>query len=136
MLGRVLALASAVFLLALGGCSNEPAVVEVSGTATHKGEPVPNLLVTFQPAGGRPSWGITDAQGKFTLEYTAQKKGAMVGTHSVSAVYRAGSPEDEMSGKGMTPAVKAVQAKYGDATSTPMKVEIKQVEKNLELKFD
>lgn len=136
MRGRVLAVVSAVVALMTTGCSNEPRVVEVSGTATHKGQPVPNLLVTFQPVGGRPSWGITDAQGKFTLEYTAKQKGAMVGTHSVSAVYRAATPDDEISGKGLTPAVKAVQTKYGDSVNTPMKVEIKQSESNLELKFD
>ncbi len=135
MRGRVLVGVSAVVLF-VAGCSNEPRVVEVSGVATHNGQPVPNLLVTFQPDGGRPSWGITNAEGKFTLEYTATEKGAMVGHHGVSAVYRAGTPDDEMSGKGQTAAVKAVQAKYGDSAKSPMRVEIKQPEKNLELKFD
>ncbi len=136
MRGRVSAAVAAVALLVAVGCSNEPRVVEVSGVATHAGQPVPNLLVTFEPDGGRPSWGITNAEGKFTLEYTATEKGAMMGSHKVTAVFRAGSPDDEMAGKGMTPAVKAVQAKYGDATNTPMRVAITQPEKNLELKFD
>jgi hypothetical protein len=135
MRARVFLLFSLV-VVCVAGCSNEPRVVEVSGVALYEGKPVPNLLITFEPDGGRPSWGITSAEGRFTLEYTATEKGAMVGTHKVTAVYRAATPDDEMSGKGQTPAVKAVQAKYGDAAKTPMRLEIKQPEKNLELKFD
>jgi hypothetical protein len=122
--------------LIVTGCSSGPRVVAVSGVATHKGKPVPNLLLTFQPAGGRPSWGITDAQGRFTLEYDANTKGAMVGSHTVSAIYRAATPDDEMSGKGNTAEVRAVQAKYSDSIKSPMKIEITKAEENLELKFD
>jgi hypothetical protein len=132
-------LAALAFLLAgvfvTAGCSSGPKIVKVSGVATYKGQPVPNLRLNFQPEHGRPSWGDTDANGRFTLEYDAQNKGALVGKHTVSARYQASSPEEEMSGK-VPPSVKVILDKYGDMMNSPLKVEITGPTDNLELKFD
>jgi hypothetical protein len=128
----VLAFALAV----VGGCSNEPRVYSVSGTATRGGKPVPSLLIQFQPASGRPSWGITDAQGKFTLEYTEKIKGAVAGNHAVTAVFRAMTPDEEMKGAGNNKLYGEIAGKYGDVSRTPMKIDITKSESNLELKFD
>jgi hypothetical protein len=135
MRARLIPLACLGVLLAAVGCSKGPNVVKVSGVATHKGQPVPNLRLNFQPDVGRPSWGDTDENGRFTLEYDAQNKGALVGKHTVSAVYQARTPEEEMSGK--VPALaKAVLAKYGDTMNSPLKVDITGPTDNLEVKFD
>ena len=72
-------------LLILNGCGGGPDVVPVAGVLTYKGKPVPNVIVDFMPAGGRPSWGKTDAQGRFQLEYDDKHKGALIGKHKVSA---------------------------------------------------
>jgi hypothetical protein len=122
-------------VLAVVGCDSGPKIVTVSGVATYKGEPLPNLRLNFQPETGRPSWGDTDKNGRFTLEYDAKNKGALVGKHTVSARYQAGSPEEEMSGK-VPPAVKIVTAKYGDSVNSPLKIEITGATDNLEVKFD
>ena len=122
-------------LLAVVGCSKGPNVAKVSGVATHKGQPVPNLRLTFQPDVGRPSWGDTDENGRFTLEYDADNKGALVGKHTVSAAFQASSPEQEMSGK-VPASVRAVTAKYGDSLNSPLKIEITGATENLEVKFD
>jgi hypothetical protein len=70
--------------VAFAGCgdSGRP-VVPVTGTLTHKGQPVPNALVFFAPENGRPSQGPTDAEGHFKLSYTSEKDGAEVGKHKV-----------------------------------------------------
>lgn len=133
---RLIPLAVLGALLAATGCESGPKIVKVAGVATYKGEPVPSLLLNFQPEGGRPSWGVTDANGRFALEYDAQHKGAVVGRHTVSATYRAGTPDEEMGLVKPHPAVKAVTAKYSDSMNSPLKVEIAGPTDNLEVKFD
>jgi hypothetical protein len=79
-------------LLAPAGCNKGgPEVVPVSGVVYVDGKPQPGLHVVFQPLGskenpepGRGSHGITDASGKFTLEYDGTKPGAVVGKHRVA----------------------------------------------------
>ncbi len=45
----------------------------------------PNAIVTFNPdfPGGSNSLGKTDANGKYRLEFSQDRKGAMVGKHLV-----------------------------------------------------
>ena len=135
MRARPIPLALLGGLLAAAGCGGGPKIVKVSGVATHKGQPVPALRITFQPDHGRPSWGDTDENGRFTLEYDAANKGAVVGRHTVSAAFRARTPDEEMSGK-VPPAVRAVTSRYGDTMNSPLKVEITGATDDLEVKFD
>ncbi len=61
------------------GCS-EMTVAPVRGTVTLDGQPLPKASVLFQPeAGGRPSSGVTDENGKYRLSYSMQEEGAEVG---------------------------------------------------------
>jgi hypothetical protein len=135
MLVRVIALVLAV--LGVAGCGESgPKIVKVSGVATYKGDPVPSLLLNFQPEKGRPSWGVTDANGRFTLEYDAKNKGAVVSTHTVSATYRANTPDEEMGVAKRHPAVRPITEKYSDSEKSPLKIDIKGPTDNLEVKFD
>lgn len=62
------------------GCGNEMKVAPVSGTLTLDGEPVEQASVVFEPEeGGRPSFGVTNAQGRYTLAYSRTLNGAEVG---------------------------------------------------------
>jgi len=70
----------------VSGCSGSN-VVTVSGTLTYKGKPVTNAYVHFIPENGRPSMGETDQNGKFTLTYDPQTKGAQLGKHRVWVQY-------------------------------------------------
>lgn len=133
---RPLPLAALGALLVFAGCSSGPKIVKVSGVATHKGVPVPSLRINFQPEQGRPSWGDTDANGRFTLEYDASNMGAVLGRHTVSAAHQPGSPDEEMGLVKPHPAIKSVTAKYSDMWNSPLKVEITGPTDNLELKFD
>ncbi len=85
---RPIAFACLGIMLAVTGCDSGPKLVKISGVATHNGQPVPNLRITFQPEKGRPSMGDTDDKGKFTLKYDPEHDGAVVGTHTVTAAYR------------------------------------------------
>lgn len=133
---RLVPAAVAAVLLAAVGCDSGPKVVKISGVATHKGEPVPSLLITFMPDNGRPSWGITDKDGRYSLEYDEQQKGAVVGMHTVSAKFRPNTPEEELGMVKPHPATKAVGAKYGDEVKSPMKIDVTAANDNLDLKFD
>ena len=58
----------------ISGCGDGgPRVVPVTGTVTRNGKPVPNLFINFMPEAGRPSWGHSDEQGQFTLEYDRER---------------------------------------------------------------
>ena len=133
---RLPVLAGLGAMLLAAGCSDGPKIVEVSGTATHQGKPVPNLLVNFEPENGRSSWGVTDQNGRFTLEYDATRKGAVVGTHHVTAMYRATGIEDEVGKSKETAAHKAIQVKYGDPQVSQLKIPITKATSSLELKLD
>lgn len=68
------------------GCSSrgdQPELGTVTGTITLDGQPLAGVAVVFQPDNGRPSRGMTDAQGKYELTYIRQTKGAKVGPHRV-----------------------------------------------------
>ena len=84
---------SAVCLLAFSGCGGGD-FAPVSGTVTNDGKPVPKLRVVFSPspvgnnhAVGPFSMGVTDDQGKFTLETRHGDTGAVVGAHTLSCQY-------------------------------------------------
>lgn len=70
----------------LAGC-NSSNVVPVSGTLTYKGKPVTNAFIHFVPESGRPSLGETDSQGRFTLTYDPDTRGATLGKHRVFVMH-------------------------------------------------
>ncbi len=77
-----------VVLIALCGCGGDhPDVGSVRGKVTLDGQPLVKATVMFQPTGattGRPSFGTTNDQGEYTLEYIDGLKGALIGSHKVS----------------------------------------------------
>jgi hypothetical protein len=72
-----------LLLVALAGCGGT-SLVHVTGTLTHKGKPVPNALISLMPEKGRPSQGVTDEDGQFTLEFAPGQEGVVPGKHIVS----------------------------------------------------
>lgn len=77
--------AAAVMLACLAGCggSDGPELAEVYGYVKLDGQPLPGATVEFQPEQGSPSLGETDEEGYYTLKYTFDTDGAMVGRHTV-----------------------------------------------------
>lgn len=70
--------------LSINGCGHNMKVAPVSGTVTLDGAPLKRASVLFEPeAGGRPSFGVTDQNGKYTLAYSMHEGGAEVGSCTV-----------------------------------------------------
>src|SRR5690242_11382335 len=118
----------------LAGCgASGPKVVRVSGTLMRKNQPLPNVELMFHPAYGRPSHGTTDAAGKFSLNYTREEDGAVLGKHKVTLRARQyANPAEEFAGKSSVPAdILALTEKYGDKDKTPLEIEITKATSDL-----
>jgi hypothetical protein len=82
----------AVLALVHGCGSNNPETMEVTGTVTLDGKPVPDAIVTFLPQDGRRSaTGSTDAGGSYSLATFELGDGAFPGKHGV-AIYSKFAP--------------------------------------------
>lgn len=126
--------------LCLAGCQRGPYIVQIEGKATRNKQPVANLFVNFVPEQGRPSWGSTDEQGRFALKYDAAQDGAVVGKHKVFVSFRPSSPREELQlQRGeikLHPERQAIVEKYGDPSSSPLVVEIKEQGQQVHLELD
>jgi len=145
---RIAALVTLPSLMALAGCDkgDYPEMAKVTGTVTFKGKPVSNMMVNFMPSDGRPSWGKTDAEGKFSLVYDADYNGAKIAHHRVyftpPAVTIDGG-KSKASRKaiaetvGLTPEeMTDFRSKYGAEKTTKLEVDVKKDPEFLELKLD
>lgn len=108
----------------LAGCSGGSGVklVPVEGVVTLDGKPVGDAEVLFRPAGGRPSGGRTDPEGHYSLSYTREEKGALIGEHQVTiSTYLEADDEspDPVRQKGR---VESIPQKYNKRTT--LKVEV------------
>lgn len=138
-----LAAALALLLWGSAGCSRGgPEIVPIEGVVTHKGQPVPNLRIYFQPTDGRPSWAISDSNGRFVLDYDEDHDGAKVGTHKVWVLDESTNidPTIAMSGGAQArpkrpPFMDEILAKYGRDKST-LTVEVTKPDRNFQLKLD
>ncbi len=82
-LGAV-ACVSLIVALSVTGCGSDgPERAVVTGKVTLNGDPLPGADVEFQPDDGSPSYGMTDDKGRYNLMYTRDKRGAMLGEHTV-----------------------------------------------------
>jgi hypothetical protein len=80
-----------VFAVGCGGASG-PKVYPAGGRVTYQGMPVSGATVTFAPADGvLVSYGVTDAEGKFTLKGARGQDGAPLGTQYVTVIKVASS---------------------------------------------
>lgn len=126
-----------------GGGSDRPALVPVSGSVMYNAKPIEGATVSFwHEEASRPSFGITDAEGKFQLTMYDPLDGAMPGENQVTVVKTSGgastattmSPDEMAKGGAMALAQMAQQAKaggerpkpiipekYGSRTASPLK---------------
>ena len=103
-----------ILVAVVAGCGGDLKVAPVTGTVTLDGAPLAKASVLFQPdAGGRPSFAVTDQNGKYTLAYSMQEQGAEVGscTVKISTVMQ---PEDSDGSDSRTkkPPAERVPARY------------------------
>jgi len=108
-------------LVALAGCGPggiEP--VPVEGVVTLDGSPLADAHVLFRPTEGRPSAGKTDAQGRYRLRYTAERDGALPGTHAVSITMLADDAGDDDGGS--QPRRESIPARYNSQSELSAEV--------------
>jgi len=142
---RLLALSFlSVSLPFLTGCKEKIDVVEVSGVVKVNGKPLDMIHVEFWPMNGPRSWGVTDAEGKFTLTLDTEdpQPGAVPGSHKVMLKDKWPSKDDVQTetgewidnSKGKLP---RIHSKYYDAVGSDMTVTVKSGEPNvLEINAD
>ncbi|WP_440591438.1 carboxypeptidase regulatory-like domain-containing protein [Schlesneria sp.] len=80
---RVMALLVTGFVVT--GCGKSgPSLTDVKGSIKLDGKPLAGAQVTFHPvSGSRPSYGITDASGNYSLKFTQDRSGSLEGDHLV-----------------------------------------------------
>lgn len=114
-----------------GGMDDMPDIGQVSGVITLNGKPGTELMVTFQPENGRPSYATTDETGAYELTYNSDVSGAKIGSNLVTISSASGENEDYGDGgsgeEGSLEEADAIPAKYNTLASTnpEMTVEVK-----------
>ena len=91
-------LISIACILFVSGCGpSGPKLGSVTGTVTLDGKPVQGALVTFisRAENGSSSFGKTDANGKYQLEFSTERFGAMLGAHDVEIVTKRVNKSEE-----------------------------------------
>lgn len=95
---RVLKCLIPVVMSVLVGCGggSDLKLGKVTGRVTLDGKPLANASVKFTPEGeSRGSFGSTNEQGEYSLYYTYDKAGALVGEHHV-AISSASANDEEL----------------------------------------
>lgn len=108
-------------------------VAPVSGVVTLDGQPLERASVFFQPEKGRPSFGVTDASGNYSLNYSRDLRGAEVGAATVKISTGTQAEEDE--GKVNKPgSIKGekVPARYA---KDPIKVNVERKANKIDFKL-
>jgi hypothetical protein len=124
----------AFFLLAPAlavGCDSEK-LVQITGTVTRHGQPVPRLVINFSPEKGMQSYALTAQDGRFDMMHTTGQEGVVMGMHKVWVqLPTAGSKEDKGQQKRLAkqqsdPEIAQILRKYGRVETTPLTVEAKE----------
>jgi hypothetical protein len=125
------------FLTVLSGCDlGSEILVRKNGRVTRNGRPIPNLFLNFVPDKGRPSWGLTDADGNFVTHYDRTRDGIVPGMHTVFVTYKRFDPR-EGGGRLTEPeGLMPILAKFGKLESTPLRIEIKAGTQSIDLRLD
>lgn len=84
---KLLSVLLCLVAVSLSACNRGPHMVPVKGEVLLDGKPVEGAAVLFTPeAGGRPADGVTDKDGKFSLQTYEPGDGAPVGKYKVAIV--------------------------------------------------
>ncbi len=91
--------AAIIAVTSVVGCDGGAGMSPVTGTITLDGSPYPSAQVRFVPETGRPSIGITDESGVYSLVYIRDEKGAAPGSYKVDITTVHVSASDADGGK-------------------------------------
>jgi hypothetical protein len=90
-------------LLIMAGCggTSGPDLANVHGTVTLDGKPLSGAIVAFSPVvegnnPARPVQAVTDAAGKYIMQYSSSRSGALPGKYRVAiSTFRAPAEDDD-----------------------------------------
>lgn len=103
---------SLTLLASLGcGARGDREIVEVEGTVTLDGQPLPNATVLFISGQSRPSGAMTDQSGHYELNYTDRQKGARIG-HNRVQITTAQGPSETADGQPIAAIEESLPDKY------------------------
>ena len=108
-------------MLQVGCGPSGPEIARVQGTVTMDGKPLPSAIIMFVPVGGRPSVSETDANGKYVLEFSGGRKGAIPGINLVEI--NTGRLAYEKDGKNYPAVKESVPVQYNRLTTLEFNVE-------------
>jgi hypothetical protein len=108
-------------ILQMGCGPSGPEIARVQGTVTMDGKPLPSAIIMFVPVGGRPSVSETDANGKYVLEFSGGRKGAIPGINRVEI--NTGRLAYEKDGKNYPAVKESVPVQYNRLTTLEFNVE-------------
>ncbi|MCA9190840.1 MAG: hypothetical protein KDB03_03720 [Planctomycetales bacterium] len=152
-MSRFLSTSLIVAISLLVGCSSTPdgqrPVAKTEVTVNYKGKPVEGATITFVASDDKhPAFGITDANGKAWITTYTPGDGAIVTAHMVSITKMQLDPKgnrevkdqedpeyDPTAPPNMAPPKNMLPNKYQLVTTSGLKAEIKQIDKN-EVTFD
>jgi hypothetical protein len=120
-----------VILLAVGvGCGTSDPPYPVQGKVLFKGKPAEGAVVTFVRQSGKDERyaAVVAEDGTFRLSARGTFDGAPAGHYAVTVFYL--SPEKKVDGQNAGPDL--LKGKYAGPRTTPLKVEIKPGENQLE----
>lgn len=113
---------TALVLLSSGCGPGGPEIASVSGRVTMDGKPLANAAVIFIPENGRPAGATTDSDGKYVLNFTQGRRGAIPGKSSIRiTTERDGTPGEN--GKSIPGSRETVPMKYNAASTLTFNVE-------------
>ncbi len=120
-----------------GGGDDLPDVVPVSGTVTLNGEPLQGASVTFMGT-GRPCYGATDENGKYTIKDLNGREGCPTGKYKVVISKYAkpdGSPLEE-GPEGGAEGVEHLPPQYSSDEKTTLTADVPEGGKTIDFKLE
>lgn len=116
----------------LVGCSGTDGLATASGRVTLDGEPLETAFITFTPTGtvGTPTYGKTDANGRFEMRFTDREAGAFIGENKVTITTA------DVVAPGEEPIPERVPATYNRKSDLVVQVEAGENEFDFDLKSD
>jgi hypothetical protein len=107
---------SLLIVLTFLGCGRSgPEIASVEGTVTMDGKPLPRASVVFVPEQGRPSGAMTDEEGRFVLNFTQGRRGAIPGKNKVK-ISTAADPSETRDGQPILATPEMVPMRYNAQT--------------------
>jgi len=131
LIKQIVSMTLVIAFAMLAGCgSGKYDVVPVEGVLTFEGEPVPQMIVSFKPVGGRAAEATTDEEGRFKMQYSIDQYGILPGAQEINAYWV--SPSDDGSVPPTELQKKVIQY---FKKNPPLAVTIDQPQKNFEIKL-